>query len=240
MADVTRAEGSAGAVSGLTAAFMLDGKTYRAGSERGFEGLDFYVGGRCGVLGDVDADVVTSAMVFWNPETVRAQWEAAGRVMSRQEASELFVDCMARWADANLDDSIDWARLSELAAKIVHHASVAAAPLFAGWRALPVPADPVFAALHHMNCLRELRMARHGSAVVAVGLDPADAVRHNSPYMTKMFGWDEAEVTPEVAGLWSEAEALTNRATERDYAVLSDEEAAELVALGQAAIGQRS
>jgi hypothetical protein len=88
-----------------------------------------------------------------------------------------------------------------------------------------------------MNCLRELRMARHGAAVVAVGLDPADAVRHKSPGMAAMFGWPEAELGPEVAERWTEAEALTNRATARDYSVLTPDEADEFVQLAKATAG---
>ena len=51
------------AVSTLPSGFMLDGATYAKGAELGFEGMDFYVGGRGGVLGDVSADVVTATFV---------------------------------------------------------------------------------------------------------------------------------------------------------------------------------
>lgn len=237
MNDATRAEASAAAVGNLTAAFMLDGQTYKTGAGQGFAGLDFYVAGRCGVLGDTDADVVTAAMVFWNPTTVRAQWDASAGVMSRAEAASLFGRCLTDWADRNASDAVDWTLLGELAAKIAAGASVAGAPLFAGWRTMPVPEDQRAAALHHMNCLRELRMARHGAAVLAVGLDPADAVRHKSPGMAAMFGWPEAELGADVVERWNEAEALTNRATARDYSVLSADEADEFVRLANAAAG---
>jgi hypothetical protein len=53
--------------------------------------------------------------------------------------------------------------------------------------------------------------------------------------MLAIFGWEEAEVGPGTVARWDEAEALTNRATAHDYAVLSDGEAAELVDLCAAA-----
>ena len=70
MTDTTSiAEATAPAVSNIAAGFMLDGATYAKGGELGFEGLNFYFAGRCGALGDVSADVVTSSLVFWSPAT---------------------------------------------------------------------------------------------------------------------------------------------------------------------------
>ena len=63
--DAARA--TAQAVGALGGAFMLDGSTYARGAELGFSGLDFYVLGRGGALGDTHADVVAAAFCFWNP-----------------------------------------------------------------------------------------------------------------------------------------------------------------------------
>jgi hypothetical protein len=234
------AKATAATVSGLAAGFMLDPATYAAGSERGFAGLDFYFAGRGGVLGAVDADVVAAAMVFFHPGHVRTQWDGSAGIMPREEASAVFAACEARWADEHLADDagVDWRTLADLAGKVVHGAAPAGAPLFAAWRAVEAPAadrQPRQAALHRMNCLRELRLARHGAAVVVTGLDVGDAVRHRTPYMTAVFGWDEAPVADGVPALWDEAERLTDQASGRDYAVLDDDEAAELVRLCEAA-----
>lgn len=233
--DVETAVRTGAAVSRLGSGFMLDMETYRVGGEHGFNGIDFYFGGRAGVLGDVDADTVTAALVFFHPETVRASWTASGSVMPRNEAASLFASCASTWSVAHLDGDLEWQELADLAGGVVASASVAAAPLFAGWRQVDVPDNPVAAALRQMNALRELRMARHGAAVVAVGLDPADAVRHHSPAMVGLFGWDAAEVPPGTAELWQEAEALTNRATAHDYAVFDEGAAIRFVELCAAA-----
>ena len=59
------AEATAGAVGALSSHFMLDGATYAKGGEMGFDGMDFYVAGRGGALGEVDGDVVSAALVFF-------------------------------------------------------------------------------------------------------------------------------------------------------------------------------
>lgn len=230
------AEATAESVGTLAAFFMLDPVTYQTGAQHGFSGIDFYFAGRAGVLGDVSADVVTSALVFFAPDHVRASWEQGRDVMPRAEAVDLFASCLRQWSRDHLGDGPDWGRLAELAGKVADAASIAGAPVFAGWRALPVPDEPREAALHRMNLLRELRMARHGAAVVALGIDPVDAVRHRSPSMVGLFGWEAAVVSDEVTAVWEEAEALTNRATDHDYACLDADEKAELAALGEAAL----
>jgi len=234
------AKATAATVSGLSSGFMLDPGTYAAGTERGFAGLDFYFAGRGGVLGDVCADVVTAAMVFFHPDHVRTQWDSCAGIMPREEASAVFAACEARWADEHLADDagVDWRTLADLAGKVVQGAAAGGAPLFAAWRAVDGPStehSPRQAALHQMNCLRELRLARHGAAVLVSGLDLGDAVRHRTPYMAAIFGWEEAPLAEDVPSLWDEAERLTNQASGRDYGVLDDAEAAELVRLCEAA-----
>jgi hypothetical protein len=222
-------------VTTLGAHFMLDGATYAVGGDAGFNGMDFYGAGRAGVLGEVPADVVAASFVFFNPTVVDAAWEGSRDVMSRAAASELFAGCLVTWAEAHLDDDVDWARLADLAGQIVDSASVGGAPVFAGWRALPVPSEPKAAAVHQLNVLRELRMARHGSAVTALGLDIRTVVWHASPGMAPIFGWDEIAIPDDLPAKWDEAETLTNRATDHDYAVLSAVEADEFAALCEAA-----
>jgi hypothetical protein len=234
------ASDSASAISGLASGFMLDGATFAKGATLGFNGIDFYAAGRGGVLGDVDADVVAAGFVFFNPAVVRAAWEASAPVMSRAESAVAFASCCHDWADAHLSDDLDAGRLAELAGRVAAAATPAGAPVFAGWRALPVPDAPKQAALHQCNALRELRMARHGSAVLAAGISPADAVRHRSPQMAGIFGWEGEVDDPEaVKAGWDGAEEATNRRFGLDLDALSDGEQAELVALLNQAVSTK-
>ena len=57
------------------AGFMTDPATFTRGAALGFEGMDFYVAGRGGALGDVPADVVTAAFWVFAADAIRAAWE---------------------------------------------------------------------------------------------------------------------------------------------------------------------
>lgn len=203
---------SAAAVSAIGSHFMLDGATYKRGAELGFQGLDFYITGRGGVLGDVDADVVSAAFTFFEPGAVRTLWEQGRAVLPAAEAGREFAACCATWAEANVPDDLDAARLAELAGQVVATARPACAAVFAGFRALPVPASPKAAAVHQMNALRELRLGLHGAAVVAAGLTPLQALSVRTPQMAPVFGWAELADVTDLQPVWDGAEARTDAA----------------------------
>ena len=58
MDAIEAAAASGDSINGLGSHFMLDLNTYAYGGELGFEGIDFYLAGRAGVLGEVPAAVV--------------------------------------------------------------------------------------------------------------------------------------------------------------------------------------
>ena len=125
----TAAQRTAAAVSTIGSHFMLDGATYKRGAELGFQGLDFYVTGRGGVLGEVDADVVAAAFTFFEPGAVRTLWEQGCGVMPPAQAAQEFAGCAATWAEAKVPDDLHAARLAELAGRVVTHARPACAPV---------------------------------------------------------------------------------------------------------------
>lgn len=213
------------AIGDLPSNFMLDSATYEYGNSIGFDGLDFYVCGRGGALGDVPAGVCAAAFVFFNPAMITVRWERGGGVMDRSQAADHFASCLHRWALQHLDDGVDYERLGSLLGKLCRDTSPAGAPLFAGWLARPEPDDPAALALHRLNGLRELRGALHGGAVLAAGLDPLVAVLVRTPIMARVFGWTEPY--PDV-GLakecWAAAEAATNRAMGRVFSSLEPSE----------------
>ncbi|MEX1217189.1 MAG: hypothetical protein WEA11_01560 [Acidimicrobiales bacterium] len=218
-------------IGDLGGAFMLDGATYARGAELGFSGIDFYVLGRGGVLGDTTPDVVSSAFFFWNPDQIRTQWEVARNVMDPSMAAAEWVGLCHAYGDSHVPDLDSLDRFSELAAKVCDAASPAGAALFAGWRALPVPtADrPKARAQHHLNALRELRGGLHGGAVLAMGLSPAEAVALHSPMMAPVFGWDIESIPVDDSnkGEWKVAEAGTDLAMSRVLRALTVDECTE-------------
>ena len=231
MSHVETAKAIAKPIGDLGGAFMLDGATYARGAELGFSGIDFYVLGRGGILGDTTADVVSSAFFFWNPEQVRTQWELARTVMDPAAAAQEWVGLCHSYGEANLPDFESLDRFSELAAKVTDAASPAGAALFAGWRGLDVPAAdrPKARAQHHLNSLRELRGGLHGGAVLAMGLLPSEAVALHSPMMAPVFGWDVSQIPVDdsTKDEWKIAEAGTDLAMARVLRALTDEEVAE-------------
>jgi hypothetical protein len=212
--------------------FMTAPSTYERGAELGFEGADFYLAGRAGVLGDVPADVVVAALIFFAPQTVHDAWARSGAVMSREQAAREWLATGHAWAERHLADDVDWSTVAALLAPVVRAAPVAGAPLFAALRTFDEPEEPKALALHRMNAVRELRGALHGAAVLTVGLAPVEAIVVRTPKMLRAFGWPESH--PDAGPLqarWTLAEARTDRMLGRHLAVLDDDERTELVDL---------
>ena len=231
--DAARA--SAQAIGELGGSFMLDGPTYARGADIGFGGLDFYVLGRGGALGDTHADVVAAAFVFWNPTQVAAMWESGRAVLSPDASAAEWVALCAAYGEAHLPDLDGLDRLNELAGRVVDAASPSGAPLFAGWRPQEAPGTdrPKARAQFLVNALRELRGALHGGAVLAAGLTGQEALAFRAPQMAGIFGWDP-EALPDASAVkerWKIAEAGTDAAFGLALAALDDAERAEFVEL---------
>jgi len=225
------------AVSALPSNFMLDGATYAKGAELGFEGMDFYVGGRGGVLGDVPADVVAATFVYFEPDGIRDGWDRSGTVMAREQAAAEFATCAHEWARTHLADGPDYRRAADLLDRVVQGASPAGAPLFAAWRSIDEPTDDKALVLHRLNGLRELRGGLHAGAILAAGFQPLEAVMLSTPYMAGIFGWPEPHPDSSVMQIaWDGAEEATNVAFGRALEVLDEAERAELLALCEAIV----
>jgi hypothetical protein len=226
---------TAGAIVGMGGAFMQDGATYARGAELGYAGLDFYVCGRGGLLGDTHADVVAAAFLFWNPEQVASAWAQGRDVQPPGEAAAEWVRLCAAYGEVHVPDLEGLERHNELLGRVVAHASPSGAPLFAGWRAqdAPGPDRPRARAQYLLNAVRELRGGLHGGAVLATGLTGREACAHRAPEMAPVFGWDDASL-PEpdaVAERWRGAEEATNVAFGVALGVLDEGELDELVGL---------
>jgi Helix-turn-helix family len=220
------------AIVRIPGAFMTAADTYARGAELGFEGLDFYAAGRGGVLGDVHADIVVAALIFFAPDVVHAAWARSAAVMPRARAAGEWAAAGHAWAMTHLGDDVDWQTVSSMLGRVVQAAPVAAAPLFAGWRTLEEPEDVKALAVHRLNALRELRGALHGAAVLTVGLAPVEALVVHTPKMLTVFGWPEPYPDAEpLHSRWALAEARTDRMFGRNLAVLDADERAELVEL---------
>ena len=223
------------AVLSLGGAFSDDPKTMRRARQIGLTGWAFYVAGRGGALGDVRADTVTAALGFIAPEAVQDGWEAARKVASPEEIAGYNLAECCRWGRENLEGFYGLAKLVEFAERVVVSAEIAGMPLFAAWRAMPLPEDSAgarAAVLAHL--LREHRGQAHLLAVRASNLTPLEAIiaGPEKEAGATAFGWQPPYPAPEPLmrrRAW--AEALTDRIVGEAYRVLDPGERQELVEL---------
>jgi len=217
-------------VARLGGGFMSSPATFEQGRRVGLPRLDYYVGGRGGVLGPVSADAVIDAFVWFEPGMIRRHWQAAlatssPRVLAQHWAEQAYV-----WGRLNLPEPKAAEGLVMLAGRVVTHADRRVGALFRGWMELPVPSDPVGAAAHYLYAMRELRGACHAVAVVGEGIAPADAVAIKTPNLAGMFGWSDPRDPQAAQSRWLRAEEATDEYMATCLACLSANELDELVA----------
>jgi len=227
----------------LGGGFMISREAKGFSDETGLKGWAPYFRGRCGVLGDVDADVVASAAGFFPAETVRSAWEA-GAGLPAATAAERYAVVAHEYGRRVLGGFGEAARLAELLEMVVDAGDVIGAPLFAGWRAVPLPDDAPARALQLAHVVRELRNGLHIVAVLGSGLTPLEAVLSGTSALlpdgepnAEYFGWPRPfpEVTEEVRERRAEAERLTDQLMAPAFASLDKGEGEELVALADRA-----
>lgn len=213
--------------------FMLSADTLEHGQSLGYEDFSFYFGGRGGVLGDVDSDVVAAAFGFFPAAVLRATWAKAREVASPAETAQRYAGALHEWGRAGLREVEGMARLAQLAEHVAAAADPAGLPLFAGWRALPAPEDPPARAAHAIQVLREHRGGVHLVALLAAGLTPLEGVlTGGGERVARFFGWRAPY--PDVSGLEGRrehVEAATDALDARPYEALDEGERGELVAL---------
>jgi helix-turn-helix protein len=165
------------AVGALGAAFLEDPRTLRRARELGLTGWACYVAGRGGALGDVRSDTVAAALGLIAPEAVRDAWAAAKAVLAPSRVAEQMLAECCRWGAERLGDAPRVARLAALAEQVVVGADASAFPLFAAWRAMPVPDDgPGARAAAALHLLYEHRASALLLGIRASGLTPVQAL----------------------------------------------------------------
>lgn len=223
-------------IGSIGSRFMFDPTTYADAAAHGYAGLDFYFAGRCGVLGDTDADVVAAALGFFEAGNVRTLWEQGVAVAGAASAAERFSAACAGWGRSHFGDGVDYDRLNELAAQVIAAAPAAGLPLFAGWRRMPLADDAKGAACQQLNALRELRGGAHLVAVLAAGVTPFEAVlAKGGAANAQLFGYPEPY--PDVSAAHDAlevAETTTDHLVAPALRALADDDRDEFVELVRA------
>jgi hypothetical protein len=210
-------------------------KTLRRARQLGLTGWAFSVAGRGGALGDVRADTAAAALGFMAPEAVHDGWEAARRVASPLQIATYHLEECCRWGDERLAGLSRLDRVVELAERVVLSADAAGLPLFAAWRAMPVPEDTAGArAAVLLHLLREHRTGAHLLAVRACGLTPLQGLLSGPDREARAVaaGWQPPFPAFEpLVRRQTWAEALADRVAGEAYRALEPAERVELVAL---------
>lgn len=224
--------------------FMSDDATAAIGLRAGFApGRGFYCRGRFGVLGEAPAPVVQAIQGFLGPELVIAGWRAGRSVMPPEEAAAWYARAVRTWGRAHIPVEADVEHFNGLAQRLIDAADADALPLFAGWRAQPVPGDdPVGAAMQRIHVLREHRGACHLAAVRLSGLSAREAMVVNlGVEQAAHYGWrDPQPVAAALVPRWERAERLTDELQAPLYAVLTNRQRTEFAQCVAALTGSLS
>lgn len=218
----------------LGGGFMLYRGTKAMGERLGVPRWPLYVAGRGGVLGDVDAEVAGAAMVFFPHGWFRQGWEEARAIAPVSTIAEGYLEACRAWGRDKLGGLEGADRVAELAGRIAAAADPAALPLFAAWRAVPLPDDPHERAVQALHVLRELRGGLHGLAVRVSGLTPLEAIvaGPGGPGNAEFFGWQGPFPDPApLADRRRHAEGLTDDLMTGPAGALTAEERAEFADL---------
>jgi hypothetical protein len=140
---------------------------------------DGYFAARAAPLGRVPAQVVHAAFYsFAEGEAARhipSAWETVPPETSFAAWRRGSAASVRRILGAELADSPGLVRAADLATKAATGAPTEGRVMYAGWRALEVPGDPVTRLWHAAMMLREHRGDGHVTALVAAGVGGTEA-----------------------------------------------------------------
>ena len=219
----------------LVGAFAESPQTLRRARLLGLSGWAYHVSARAGALGEVRPETVTAAIGFIAPEAVTDGWEATAKMSEPMEVATWHLHELCRWGNDELGGFPRLGRLLELSKRVVSAVDAAGLPLFAAWRAMPVPdSSPGAQAAVMLHLLHEHRLGVQVVAIRASGLTPLEAIIAGPEGETGAvaFGWQPPypPAGPLVRRLmWADsvADALAGQA----YAHLSQEERVEFCGL---------
>lgn len=218
-------------------AYYFAPETQAKGAELGLDGMEFYVIGRGGPLGDCEGTAVAAAFGYFNPAIIRKAWDSAKAKVAPRVAGRAHLECCANFGRTKLANVSGLAEFVIAADAVNEAASPDGLALYAAIKSEPLVTDTAGRAMQLVSVLREFRGSAHLLAVRAVGLDSKTAHFMKRPNDIKMFGWSDADaphIDKSEHRMMLEAEALTDRLVAPAYGVLDESGRAALLAGAQA------
>lgn len=222
-------EGSKEAVNNGGAQFYFNPATLAKGKELGLDGFRWYVLGRGGVLGNVEAPVVEAAFGYFNTGLINKIWSSASEVMAPREAGTRYMECCADFGREHLGDIEGLDAYNIAAEDVIAAANPAGLSLYAGIAAESKVDDAAGRAMQNTAVLRELRGSAHLMAVLASGLTAAQAHAIKRPDDVATFGHESVDIPENGAAMHDAAEALTSQMLIQAYAGLDEAAGASIV-----------
>ncbi len=209
-------------MNSLGAVYYFHPDTLAVGKELGLDGFRWYVLGRGGVLGDVEAPVVQSAFGYFHGDVIAKMWNSARDTVAPRQASTRHLQCNADIGRAKLQDVAELEAFCEAAEAVIATVDPSALALYAGYAAEPLPDDVAGRAMQLFIVHRELRGSQHLAAIVAAGLHPGVAHALRRPADIDTFGWNGIEIPPGAQVQLDAIDLQTNVLNAAAYAPLSD------------------
>lgn len=209
----------------LGGAFYFAPETLARGKELGLDGFRFYILGRGGVLGNVEAAVVQSAFGYFEPGLLAKMWNTGRTRVSPRGVARAYVEQSHEFGRRKFGDVKGLAEFCDAAECVRANTHPAGLALYAGLAAEPLPDDLPARAMQLTSVLRELRGSVHLVAVVASGVSPKVAHYFRRPNDFVMFGYRDDEVpvvTDDDRERLSAADQVTDQRMADHLAVLDD------------------
>jgi hypothetical protein len=206
-------------------AHYFEPATQAKGAELGLDGLQFYVIGRGGSLGDCEGSAVASAFGYFNPAIINKAWDSAKAKVAPRAAGKAHLECCANLGRTKLADVPHLAEFVIAADAVNEATNTDGLTLYAAVKSEPLATDTAGRAMQLVTILREFRGSAHLLALRAVGLDSKTAHFVKRPADIKLFGWSEADAPPideSVHRKMLEAETLTDQLVSPAFGVLDE------------------
>ena len=219
-------------IGALGSAFYFIPETAALGKELGLGGMEFYVQGRGGQLGDTDGLAVAAAFGYFSPALIKSVWDAACAKCAPRKAGAAHLEAAANLGRAKFAGIANLDAFVAAMDKVNNAANPEGLGLYAAIRTETLASDAAGRAMQLIAVLREFRGSAHLVALRAVGIDGKTAHAFKRPDMWKQFGYPEDDmpvIDDAVKAKMAQAETLTDSICEPAYGVLSDAERAALV-----------
>ncbi len=218
-------------------AYYFAPHTVAKGAELGLVGMEFYVAGRGGPLGDCDGAALAAAFGYFNPAVSGGAWESAKAKVAPRIAGKAHLECCAEHGRNKLSNIPGLAAFVAAADAVNNAADPDGLTLYAAIKTEPLVSDLPGRAMQLVTVLREFRGSAHLLALRAMGIDSKTAHFVKRPNDAKMFGWTEADapvIDDDLRARMVAAEELTDRLVAPAYGVLNEHGRQDFLAGAQA------